>query len=364
MVKAGEADIALTVEVPDVSDPEISGLDRTFLLDDPMYAALPAGHRLAQSTPRAARGPRRRVVDPRIDDDDLPGRADRDAGLHARRVRPRHRLQQRRLQRDPGLRRDRRRHLADPDLACINVRDDVVVRSLGASPPVRRICAVTVVGLVVLAGARGDARGARRRRPRVGRRAAHAAARELSRDRNAPGREHGGALCWNAARDRAPAHLVPGRPRDRRRGLLVPRRPRGEHPLLRPVHDRPRGRALLHADGVRARARTTRARRSSRLRAEIAERFAMDWRARLPATSASASRCSSRARSTACSTCCGAGAAASSTATSGSSISNHEVAASRRRRLRRAVRARAGDARDQAAGRGADARAARPGAST
>jgi DNA-binding transcriptional LysR family regulator len=143
MVKAGEADIALTVEVPDVSDPEISGLDRTFLMDDPMYAALPAGHALAS---------RRRL---RLDD--LAGESwilgsttttcpDARIAMHACAM----------AGFDPDIVFNNDDYNAIqgfvaagvgisliPDLACINVRDDIVVRSLGASPPLRRICAVT-----------------------------------------------------------------------------------------------------------------------------------------------------------------------------------------------------------------------------
>lgn len=142
-VKSGEADIALTVEVPEAMDPEISGLDRTFLMDDPMYAALPAGHPLASrkrlrledlageswivgSTTTTC--PDARIVmrscalagfDPHIafqNDDYNAIQGFVAAGVGIAMI---------------------------PDLACINVRDDVVVRSLGSSPPLRRICAVT-----------------------------------------------------------------------------------------------------------------------------------------------------------------------------------------------------------------------------
>ena len=144
MVKAGEADIALTVEVPDVSDPEIGGLDRTFLLDDPMYAALPVGHRLANrrrlrledlagepwilgsttTTCPDARIAIRACTLAGFDPDIVFNNDDYNAiqGFVATGV---------------GI-------SLMPDLACINVRDDVVIRSLGGSPPLRRICAVTV----------------------------------------------------------------------------------------------------------------------------------------------------------------------------------------------------------------------------
>jgi DNA-binding transcriptional LysR family regulator len=143
MIKAGEADIALTVEVPDVSDPEISGLDRTFLLDDPMYAALPADHPLSHrrkvrladlageswilgsttTTCPDARIAMRACTLAGFDPDIVFNNDDYNAiqGFVAAGV---------------GI-------SLIPDLACINVRDDVVIRSLGASPPVRRICAVT-----------------------------------------------------------------------------------------------------------------------------------------------------------------------------------------------------------------------------
>ena len=143
MVKAGEADIALTVEVPDIGDPDITGLDRTFLMDDPMYAALPADHPLASrrrlrledlagepwilgsttTTCPDARIAMRACALAGFDPDIVFNNDDYNAiqGFVAAGV---------------GI-------SLMPDLACINVREDVVVRSLGSSPPVRRICAVT-----------------------------------------------------------------------------------------------------------------------------------------------------------------------------------------------------------------------------
>src|SRR3954469_21217749 len=48
LLKAGELDIALTIEPSTHGDSE--GLDSTFLLDDPMFAALPLNHVLANKT--------------------------------------------------------------------------------------------------------------------------------------------------------------------------------------------------------------------------------------------------------------------------------------------------------------------------
>src|SRR5919205_1099091 len=45
LLKSGELDIALTIEPNSIHDTE--GLESTFLLDDPMFAALPLSHKLA-----------------------------------------------------------------------------------------------------------------------------------------------------------------------------------------------------------------------------------------------------------------------------------------------------------------------------
>src|SRR3954468_10339628 len=44
MLKAGELDIALTVDETTVADEHSESIDMTFLLEDPMYAVLPLGH--------------------------------------------------------------------------------------------------------------------------------------------------------------------------------------------------------------------------------------------------------------------------------------------------------------------------------
>src|SRR5436305_1284373 len=50
MLKGGDLDIALTVDESTAADEYAESIDTTFLLDDPMYAALPLGHRLAGKT--------------------------------------------------------------------------------------------------------------------------------------------------------------------------------------------------------------------------------------------------------------------------------------------------------------------------
>ena len=45
-LRGGECDIALTIDAPFACEDE-EGIDKVHLLDDPMYVALPAGHRLA-----------------------------------------------------------------------------------------------------------------------------------------------------------------------------------------------------------------------------------------------------------------------------------------------------------------------------
>ena len=141
-IKSGEADIALDI-VSTWRKPGNDGLQRTQLLDDPMYVVLPAGH---------AQAKRRRI---RLEDlaeeswllgssgascpdSEILLRACQAAGFEPR----------------IGFHSDDYSAIQGfvaagvgvsliPDLALITVRDDVVVRSLGARPPVRRIQAIT-----------------------------------------------------------------------------------------------------------------------------------------------------------------------------------------------------------------------------
>lgn len=141
-VKAGECDIALTVEAASTRSAD-DGIKRTHLLDDPMFVCLPEGHPLAHkqnlrladlaadawmlgSTQRCPDSQilvsacQRAGFEPQIafhSDDYLAIQGFVAAGVGVSLI---------------------------PDLALISVRDDVVIRSLGAKAPVRRILAATL----------------------------------------------------------------------------------------------------------------------------------------------------------------------------------------------------------------------------
>ncbi|HEY5142517.1 MAG TPA: LysR substrate-binding domain-containing protein [Solirubrobacteraceae bacterium] len=145
LVKAGEADVALTIETADDhAAAAIEGLERMALLDDPMFLVLPRGHPLA--------GRRRLRLEELAGEEWIMGsnsgtcpdarillRACAKAGF------------------EPNVAFQSDDYLAIqgfiaagvgvsliPDLALVTVRDDVVVRSLGASAPHRRIVAATL----------------------------------------------------------------------------------------------------------------------------------------------------------------------------------------------------------------------------
>ena len=144
-LRAGEADIALTVATtfdPPACDDDI---DHVHLLDDPMYLMLAADHPLAGRS-------RLRLAD-LADDDWILGSSNRcpDARILV------HACQQAGF--EPRIAFHSDDYLAIqgfvaagfgvsfiPDLALVAVRDDVVVRSLGARPPLRRVQAATLAG--------------------------------------------------------------------------------------------------------------------------------------------------------------------------------------------------------------------------
>jgi len=144
-LKAGETDIALLIEsgFETSYDPAI---ERTPVMDDPMYVVLPAGHRLAA-------GKRLRMEDlgdeslimgaptATCPDSEILLRACQSAGF------------------EPRIAFNSDDYLAIqgfvaagmgvaliPDLALLAVRDDVVVRALRTRPPVRHIVAGTLAG--------------------------------------------------------------------------------------------------------------------------------------------------------------------------------------------------------------------------
>jgi molybdate transport repressor ModE-like protein len=142
LLKAGELDIALTIEPNDIHDTE--GLDSTFLLDDPMFAALPMGHPLANK--------------PRVRLKDLSGDAwisTTDACSCGDLVRN-HCI---RMGFEPQVTFESDDYLAIqglvaagvgvaliPTLALTTVRDDIVIRDLANEAPVRKIAAATLPG--------------------------------------------------------------------------------------------------------------------------------------------------------------------------------------------------------------------------
>jgi DNA-binding transcriptional LysR family regulator len=142
MLKCGELDIALTIEPSTTNDAE--GLDSTFLLDDPMFAALPLDHALANKS-------RVRLKD--LKDESWIGTTDAcSCGTLVRN----HCI---RMGFEPRITFESDDYLAVqglvaagvgvaliPTLALTTVRDDIVIRDLGNEAPVRQIAAATLPG--------------------------------------------------------------------------------------------------------------------------------------------------------------------------------------------------------------------------
>jgi DNA-binding transcriptional LysR family regulator len=142
-LRAGECDIAVSI-LPMASCSR-DGLDHVPILDDPIYVAMPAGHPLA----------RRQTVK-------LAELADEDWMLGSLNTCPDTSIFLRACQRagfEPRIAFHTDDYLAIqgfvaagmgvsfiPDLALVTIREDVVVRSLGARPPVRHIIAATLAG--------------------------------------------------------------------------------------------------------------------------------------------------------------------------------------------------------------------------
>jgi DNA-binding transcriptional LysR family regulator len=144
MLRSGDCDLALTIETTFSRPPE-DDLGRVTLLDDPMYIMLPRDH------PQADRA-RLRLAE-LAEESWMIGTAGHcpDASIFLRACQA------------AGFEPSIAFHLDDyhaiqgfvaagmgvsfiPDLALNAVRDDVVVRSLGSRPPVRRIVATTLTG--------------------------------------------------------------------------------------------------------------------------------------------------------------------------------------------------------------------------
>jgi molybdate transport repressor ModE-like protein len=144
MLKAGEVDIALTIEPSDVRDELDESIDCTFLLDDPMYTALPLGHPL---TAKARLRLKDLAGEAWINTTGSCSCADmvRTACIRAGFT--------------PNVKFEHDDYLAIqglvaagvgvaliPTLALTTVRDDIVIRDLGHEAPVRKIAAATLPG--------------------------------------------------------------------------------------------------------------------------------------------------------------------------------------------------------------------------
>jgi molybdate transport repressor ModE-like protein len=142
LLKAGELDIALTIGPSTSTDTE--GLDVKFLLDDPMFAALPLNHPLAHKS-------RVRLKD--LKEESWIGTTDAcSCGALVRN----HCI---RMGFEPKITFESDDYLAIqglvaagvgvamiPTLALTTVRDDIVIRDLGTEAPIRQIGAATLPG--------------------------------------------------------------------------------------------------------------------------------------------------------------------------------------------------------------------------
>ena len=141
-LRSGEVDIALDITVAFRPAPD-DGIERLHLLDDPMYVALPANHPLAHK--------RGLKLDELADENWILGSTNScpDASVFLRACQL--------AGFEPHIAFNSDDYYAMqgfvaagvgasfiPDLALMPVRDDIVVRSLGARPPVRRIMAATL----------------------------------------------------------------------------------------------------------------------------------------------------------------------------------------------------------------------------
>jgi len=149
MLRAGELEVAVVFEFHDLSPAEweriYSGVELHPLIDDPMYLALPRGHPLAHK-------PRVRLQDTCdetwIQDGDprnACGRLQR-AACAAAGFEPTVGFQSDDYNVVQGLIAAGVGVALLPSLALANMREDIVVRSLGRGAPMRKICAATLAG--------------------------------------------------------------------------------------------------------------------------------------------------------------------------------------------------------------------------
>jgi DNA-binding transcriptional LysR family regulator len=141
-LRAGEADVVLDISTG-FRPPQDDAIERMHLLDDPMYVALPTGHPLAHK--------RNLKLEELAEEQWILGTAGScpDVSIFLRSCQL--------AGFEPNVTFNSDDYFAIqgfvaagmgasliPDLALISVRDDIVVRSLGARPPVRVIWAATV----------------------------------------------------------------------------------------------------------------------------------------------------------------------------------------------------------------------------
>jgi DNA-binding transcriptional LysR family regulator len=143
-LKAGEVDVALLIEPNFSPQPRDALLERVHLLDDPMFAVLPAGHPLAaKRTLKLAdlAGETWMHDGSACCDSTVFLRACHDAGFE-----PRVAFENDDYSAIQGFIAAGVGVALIPQLALQGVRDDVVVRSLGGRAPLRRVVAATLAG--------------------------------------------------------------------------------------------------------------------------------------------------------------------------------------------------------------------------
>jgi DNA-binding transcriptional LysR family regulator len=149
MLRAAELEVAIVFEYRDLSQPEFDrfyeGIELHHLIDDPMYLALPADHRLA----RKGRVRLQDVADEtwiQESDDHSPCGRLHQAACRSAGFEPRIGFQSDDYNVVQGLIAAGVGISLLPSLALTNVREDIVVRSLGARAPCRHIAAATLAG--------------------------------------------------------------------------------------------------------------------------------------------------------------------------------------------------------------------------
>src|SRR3954468_12022352 len=143
LLKIGELDIALTIEPNSLHDTE--GLESSFLLDDPMFVAMPVDHPLAHKA---------RVRLKELKDEAWIGTTDacscgtlvRNHCIRAGGFEPQITFESDDYLAIQGLVAAGVGVAMIPTLALTTVRDDIIIRDLGNEAPVRKIAAATLPG--------------------------------------------------------------------------------------------------------------------------------------------------------------------------------------------------------------------------